>query len=357
MFSVRLYIRVLVYVAAIILFAGLGVAGLASGRAVILGAIAVVVSLVIAARLVYALNAVNRRVRLFLDSITGDSAEFRFPENASGREERLLHREFNRVYERLAAHRAEEFERELARKEYESWEKLMHVLTHEIMNSISPIVSLSGTLQSYFKPGADGAHGPIDDAVIAKTVRALETIRSQGEHLIYFTEAYRQLAFLKRPEPAQFSLREMIDATVTLFADDMAGRGVRFSVSFDRPDVVVFADEKMLMRVLINLLKNSLQALEGLAADGEIGLTVEVDDCRGQLCIRVEDNGPGIPDGLADEIFIPFFTTKQGGSGIGLSLSRQIMRMHGGDLTAGTSHGGRTVFTARLPLEPFRVCC
>lgn len=357
MFSVRLYIRVLVYVAAIILFAGLGVAGLASGRAVILGAISVIVSLVIAARLVYALNAVNRRVRLFLDSITGDSAEFRFPENASGREERLLHREFNRVYERLAAHRTEEFERELARKEYESWEKLMHVLTHEIMNSISPIVSLSGTLQSYFKPGADGVHGPIDDAVIAKTVRALETIRSQGEHLIYFTEAYRQLAFLKRPEPAQFSLREMIDATVTLFADEMAERGVRFSVSFDRPDIVVFADEKMLMRVLINLLKNSLQALEGLAADGEIGLTVEVDDCRGQLCIRVEDNGPGIPDGLADEIFIPFFTTKQGGSGIGLSLSRQIMRMHGGDLTAGTGHGGRTAFTARLPLEPFRVCC
>ena len=151
MFSVRLYIRILLQVVAIVLMAGLGVAGIVTGRAVILGFVALFIAVWLISFLVYYLNASNRRIQLFLDAIEDDESMLNFPENIGSREQRRLHAAFNRIHRLMIENKRKAFDRELHRKEYESWDKLMHVLTHEIMNSIAPVISLSGTLLSYFR--------------------------------------------------------------------------------------------------------------------------------------------------------------------------------------------------------------
>ena len=151
MFSVRLYVRILLQVLVIVSVAGLGVAGIVTGRAVILGFAALFVAAWLIGLLVYYLNASNRRIQLFLDAIEDDESMFYFPENIGSREQRRLHAAFNRIHMLMTENKRKAFDRELHRKEYESWDKLMRVLTHEIMNSIAPVISLSGTLLSYFR--------------------------------------------------------------------------------------------------------------------------------------------------------------------------------------------------------------
>ena len=121
-----------------------------------------------------------------------------------------------------------------------------------------------------------------------------------------------------------------------------------FFLVFSRPEIMVCADEILLSQVLINLLKNAMQALEG-QKDGKIYMDVDAE--KNQLLIRVTDNGPGIPSELAEDVFVPFFTTKATGSGIGLSLSRQIIRMHGGELSVVSQPYRKTVFTISLPVK------
>ena len=135
MFSARLYIRILLQVVAIVLVAGLGVAGIVTGRAVILGFVALFIAAWLISLLVYYLNASNRRIQLFLDAIEDDESMLYFPEDIGSREQRRLHAAFNRIHMLMTENRRKAFDRELHCKEYESWDKLMHVLTHEIMNS------------------------------------------------------------------------------------------------------------------------------------------------------------------------------------------------------------------------------
>ena len=151
MFSIRLYIHILLWVWLIVLMFGLGLAGIVSKRAIILGIVAVLIGFGLVGRLVYYLNSYNRRIKLFFDSIEDNESMLYFPENLDSREQRYLHASFNRIYALITEQKKNEFERKLHQKEYESWEKLMRVLTHEIMNSITPIVSLSETLLSYFQ--------------------------------------------------------------------------------------------------------------------------------------------------------------------------------------------------------------
>ena len=318
MFSVRLYLHILVYVWLIVLVMGLGLAGMVSGRVVIWGAVAVLAALGLIGRLVHYLNSCNRRIKLFFDSIEDDESMLYFPESMGTREQRYLHATFNRIYTLMAEHKKHEFEHKLHQKEYESWEKLMRVLTHEIMNSITPVVSLSETLLSYFQTGNVAREAKeVTDLTVGKTVRGLETIRNQGRNLLCFTDSYRQFACLKQPECSSFSL----------------------------------ADEGMLSQVLINLLKNSMQALAG-QSDKKIRVVAY---CKERtLFINVTDNGPGIPSDLLEDIFIPFFTTKPDGNGIGLSLSRQIVRMHGGELSVSSQPYHETTFTISLPWSASR---
>lgn len=349
MFSTRIYFRIVGQVILILIVAGTGIAGILSGRAIILGIIALFIALWQVGALVYYLNTSNRRIQLFLDAIEDNESMLHFPDNTGTEEQRRLHAAFNRIHKLMTESKQKELDRELMQKEYEAYDKLMHVLTHEIMNSIAPIVSLSGTLLSYFQSQGTVKHlDELSDTTIRKTIRGLDTIKSQGQSLINFTNSYRQLARIQPPKLKQFSLSHLIRNIEMLFHADLQRLGIQLSTRLYQEEITVNADEELLSQVIINLLKNAMQALEG-QKDGSISL--EVKHTGSSLAIEITDNGPGIPHDILDDIFVPFFTTKNTGTGIGLSLSRQIIRMHEGELRVSSEPYIATKFSITMPLS------
>lgn len=216
---------------------------------------------------------------------------------------------------------------ELNDKESESWNKLSHVLTHEIMNTIAPIISLSQTLSAY----PDNSE---------KTLRGLHIIQAQSERLLEFTESFRRLSYLPQPERKRFSLTALLQNLQELLSTDFQENQIHFTLTCQPEFIDMDGDENQLSQVLLNLLRNSIQALDG-RTDGAIEIYAYRDE---HISIDVTDNGPGIPDELQEKIFIPFFTTKSEGTGIGLSLCRQIIRNHNGHLSILESRPGKTVF-------------
>jgi nitrogen fixation/metabolism regulation signal transduction histidine kinase len=234
----------------------------------------------------------------------------------------------------------QDIKNEMDTKELESWVKLIRVLTHEIMNTVAPITSLSQTILGYFK-NLDG--NLPSDKIIANTVKGLEVINERGTGLIGFVETYRKLTRIPPPEKKTIALKQLIDNTITLIGIDLVHENIKIDSVVTPVDLEVSADKKQISQVLINLVKNSIEALKK-SKDGKIRLAGEVNE-NNRVQISVSDNGPGIPEEVMDKIFIPFFTTKESGSGIGLSLSRQIMFLHGGNLKVVSEPGKLTTFT------------
>lgn len=222
---------------------------------------------------------------------------------------------------------------ELSDKESESWNKLSHVLTHEIMNTIAPIISLSQTLSSY-------------PDINEKAIRGLRIIQAQSERLLEFTESFRHLSYLPKPEKKPFSLTAVLQNLQELLSGDFKENHITFTLTCQPPSIDMNGDRNQLSQVLLNLLKNSMQALEG-RTDGRIGIHAQQDE---HISIDITDNGTGIPAELQEKVFIPFFTTKSEGTGIGLSICKQIIRHHGGHLTIQESAPGKTVFHIDMPL-------
>lgn len=350
MFSLRIYIQILLRVAGIVLVALLGILGVATGKAVILGSVTLLLTLWLIARLVAYLNTSNRRIQIFLDAIQDNESMICFPEDTGSLEQQRLHAAFNRIHKLITENKQKKFNRELFRKETEAWDKLMRVLTHEIMNSIAPIVSLSGTLLSYFQTKGETRNTEeLTDVTIRKTIRGLDTIKSQGQRLMNFTDSYRRLSYLQKPAPKPFPLSRLIQNLQLLFHTDLERLQIALNIQLPPAEAEVNADEELLSQVLVNLLQNSMQALSG-QTDGIINIEVSGQDTN---IIEITDNGPGIPREILEDIFVPFFTTKTSGSGIGLSLSRQIIRMHGGDLTVSSQPYSKTTFRITLPSAPF----
>ena len=208
---------------------------------------------------------------------------------------------------------------ELSDKENESWSKLTHVLTHEIMNSVTPITSLCDTLLS-MSEGKDEeiSHG-------------LQTISTTGKGLLSFVESYRQFTRIPAPEPSLFYVKAFIERMIELARHQNPCDTICFHTEISPADLILYADENLIAQVVINLLKNAIQAI-GSQPDGRIELRAYCNDME-EIWIEIKNNGPEIPSEIAEHIFIPFFTTKENGSGIGLSISRQIMRLSGGSLT------------------------
>lgn len=222
---------------------------------------------------------------------------------------------------------------ELNDKESESWNKLSHVLTHEIMNTIAPIISLSQTLSAY----PDNSE---------KTLRGLHIIQAQSERLLEFTESFRRLSYLPQPERKRFSLTALLQNLQELLSTDFQENQIHFTLTCQPEFIDMDGDENQLSQVLLNLLRNSIQALDG-RTDGAIEIYAYRDE---HISIDVTDNGPGIPDELQEKIFIPFFTIKSEGTGIGLSLCRQIIRNHNGHLSILESRPGKTIFHIDISL-------
>ncbi|MBN2412937.1 GHKL domain-containing protein [candidate division KSB1 bacterium] len=236
---------------------------------------------------------------------------------------------------------------ELEEKELDAWQKLIRVLTHEIMNSITPISSLASTANELLAghPG-QFSKNPHCDEVIQDIGNAIETIEKRSKGLLHFVENYRKLIRIPKPEYQMFGIRDLFDRIELLFQKQLTENSVVFQKKIDPPNLELMADPDLVEQVLINLVKNALEAVQNIN-----GATIELNaglDNYSKPVIRISDNGVGIRKDILDNIFIPFFTTKSNGSGIGLSLSRQIMRLHGGTISVKSDEASGTVFQLRF---------
>lgn len=236
---------------------------------------------------------------------------------------------------------------ELQKQELEAWQNLTRVLRHEIMNSITPISSLTSTLREildYDLTKKEDVYELKNEA--ADDLReGLNTIESRSKGLIKFIDAYREYTSLPQPKLKAILLRYLIDRVAQLMKNEFRKTNIEFVATCESEYLTIQADEEMIEQVLINLIKNAIEAL-GTIPNGKIELIGRYAENR--IVIEVVDNGPGIIKEALNKIFVPFFTTKKSGSGIGLSLSRQIMQMHNGTLTVESEPDKRTVFSLRF---------
>ena len=235
---------------------------------------------------------------------------------------------------------------ELEEKEMNAWQNLIRVLTHEIMNSIAPIASLASTANGLLAD--DCSMDPVDNRSerLKDVCDAVETIEKRSRGLIAFIEKYRELTRIPQPQFRIVRVGDLIERVKSLMNDQMARHLIAFSSRIDPETLEITADPALIEQVLINLCKNAVEAMDAVEQP-RIDL-VAATDRQGSPVIKVIDNGKGIPGEVLERIFIPFFTTKQRGSGIGLSLSRQIMRLHKGTLSVDSRPGVQTVFALRF---------
>lgn len=237
----------------------------------------------------------------------------------------------------------QDIKNELDEKEIESWMKLIRVLMHEIMNSITPITSLSESLSNIYSTGGNPVlPDKVNSKTIATTLLGLNVIKEQGKGLMSFVESYRKLTRVPEPEKKLFKVADLMSRVQILYNSLEKSDRIDLSVSLKNPDLEIFADQNLISQVLINLLKNALEANEN-NRNGKIMIAASVDiNNHPEICVI--DNGPGISEENLDEIFVPFFTTRQNGSGIGLSISKQIMKAHEGNLKVRSVPGKETLF-------------
>lgn len=233
---------------------------------------------------------------------------------------------------------------ELQRKEVDAWRNLTRVLRHEIMNSVTPIVSLVETAQDIVQ------HDLPKNPASSDLAEALEVVAARSRSLVNFVEAYRNYTSIPQPKLADISVKNLLERVVSLAIAEDKDLKIKIE-SFTQPeDLQLQADAGQLEMVLLNLVKNAREAMtndtnEHRTSNIEHRITLRAGaDAKGRAFIEVEDNGPGIPPELLEEIFIPFFTTKPTGTGVGLSISRQIMQLHGGDIRVSSTVGGGARF-------------
>lgn len=272
---------------------------------IVLGA--VVLTAVITAWLVTKHN--TRKVSYMMDALEDGEMNFRFRDNSS------LNRALNRI--------RGIFKRRTAVDEAASWSKLFRVMTHEIMNTVAPIASLSDALSK-------------DDSLDVKA--GLETISASSKDLIKFVESYRSMMKQAPPVRKAVMVDEMMERVLNLNKTRLKEQGVTISYTQKTPDLLIYIDESQIMQVLNNLIKNAVQA-----EANSIRISAELNS-EDRTIISVTNNGKPVPLRQQDEIFVPFYTTKPNGTGIGLSLSRQIMTKHNGNITLVQSDKNTTTF-------------
>jgi len=252
----------------------------------------------------------TKKVSFMMDALEDGELNFRFQEKSS----------FNRALNRIRGI----FERRNAVNEEASWSKLFRVMTHEIMNTVAPIASLSDALSK-------------DENLDVKA--GLETISTSSKDLIRFVESYRSFTQVSQPLRKAVMVDEMMERVLRLNKAKAAEQGAVLTYNAKAQDLLIYADEGQIMLVFNNLIKNAIQA-------GANSIRISADlNSEDQTVIRVTNNGKPIPLRQIEEIFIPFYTTKPNGTGIGLSLSRQIMIKHHGDLRLEQSDDTMTIFT------------
>ena len=269
--------------------------------------VAVIAAIVVTTLIVRRNDA--RKVGFMMDALEDGELNFHFKEKSA------LNRALNRI--------KGIFERRDAANEESSQNKLFRVMTHEIMNTVAPIASLSDALLT--EEGVDVKAG-------------LETISASSKDLIRFVESYRSMTQAQPPVRKAVMVDELMDRVLLLNKAKIAEQGATLSYQANTPDLLIYADEGQIMQVFNNLIKNAVQA-------GATSIRITADlNSEDQTVIRLANNGKAIPLRQTEEIFIPFYTTKPNGTGIGLSLSKQIMVRHNGNLVLEQSDSNLTVF-------------
>ncbi|KAA3440305.1 ATP-binding protein [Rufibacter hautae] len=240
-------------------------------------------------------------------------------------------------------------QRELEEKEMEAWQNLIRVLTHEIMNSVTPISSLAGSVAADIQ---DVLEAQPDGQILLQREEtedmgmALQTIERRSQGLVRFVQDFRSLARVPVPKKKFFSVADMLKQLQTLFQEELMHENILLLVNCLSTGLQVLADRELVEQVLINLIRNAIHAL---ADQPTKTLQIEAfPDQDSRVVIQITDNGSGIAEEALEQIFLPFYTTKATGTGIGLSLSRQIMRLHKGSLTVSSELGQGTTFTMRF---------
>lgn len=281
----------------------------------IIGACVVVAIIVAVAFTIRTRQKDIKKVAYMMDALEDGELNFRFKDS----------NKFNRTLNRIRTI----FEKQRQAHEQDSWTKLIRVLTHEIMNTVSPIASLSDAMA---KSVDENGHSELD-------IKAgLETISDSSKNLIDFVQTYRQLSGVAKPVRKALDLRELVESVIGLNSEFAANCGATCIYQPEDSDLVIYADEGQISQILINLIKNALQAgAKNICVSAKMGK----DD---ETIVRVANDGDPIPAAAQEQIFIPFYTTKKDGSGIGLSISRQIMRNHNGSIELVRSVEGQTIF-------------
>jgi two-component system, NtrC family, nitrogen regulation sensor histidine kinase NtrY len=228
---------------------------------------------------------------------------------------------------------------ELDAQELEAWQKLIRVMSHEIMNSVAPIISLSSTLHGLVlqNRSLESANETYEQSLD----KGLEAIKSRSEGLYNFTQSYKKLTGIPGLKTEEVSLKSLVERILPLMQTKSSQLGVKLYVSV--ADVMVVADPGLIEQVLINLIINAFEAID-TKADGEVAITSSING-QGSVCLHISDNGEGMDDIIAEKIFIPFFTTKKQGSGIGLALVKQILQMHRAGIQFRSEPGQGTTFS------------
>ncbi len=235
---------------------------------------------------------------------------------------------------------------ELEDNELDSYHKLIRILTHEIMNSTGPILSSIKTIREFITDGEKGKTKnlkDIDQELLDDIVKGLEIVEERSIGLSDFVKKFRDLTLLPKPKFTDVDVKELIINIKKLMNAECKNRGVELNVETQEPGIQVAIDQKLIEQVIINLINNSLQAFKNQSEKSILLKTYSKD--REKTVIEIIDNGPGMDEDTLEKVFIPFFTTKEDGSGIGLSLSRQIMRLHNGKISIRSNPGVETTVT------------
>ena len=236
---------------------------------------------------------------------------------------------------------------EIEQKEIEAWYKLIRILTHEVMNSITPLSSLTETILMLLeeKNGKPKDTSEITNEHLDDIRKSLKTIQGRSEGILEFVDAYRRLTNIPHPEFEDVNLYELIVHVENLLKSDLERKNISFVTSIQKKSLFITADKHLMEQVFINLVSNSVYALEGQKEP-----IIEIKASKGKFntSIEVSDNGKGMSLDKIDKVFIPFFSTRDGGSGIGLSLSKQIIHLHHGRIKVKSTEGKGTTFRIEI---------
>lgn len=321
MYSRKLYVKIVGSVVLIVLFSLLGAWLFITELSYTLSFGCLTVILLITLFVIRLMNDVNRRISLFFESLRNNDTTRHYPEYVTDPFLHKLYAEMNRISILFSESRAEVEEKRLY------YESIIRVLTHEIRNSITPIASLSSDL---LKHVAD--NNPVQQK------EGLEVISNQAKSLTAFLDSYHRLTHLPDPQRTEINVQSLFDKLERLLCAEPDHERVRYIV---KDNMLLVADQNLIVLALINLIRNALQAINR-KPDGKI--VVEAALVANSPVLTVTDNGPGIPSELMSSIFTPFFSTKSGGSGIGLSISQRIMQLHSGQISVSSVPNVCTVF-------------